>query len=92
MARLMVFNYKKNRAWAEGLHIVMQAGLTMAGCIIFCFLIGLYLDRWLGTRGIFITLFTILGVIGGGVTVYRQIIDVTEEKQESSEKPENGFR
>ena len=88
----MVFNYKKNRPWAEGLHIVMQAGLTMAGCIIFCFLIGLYLDRWLGTRGIFIAIFIILGVIGGGVTVYRQIIDVTEKKQESPEKPENGFR
>ena len=88
----MVFNYKKNRAWAEGLHIVMQAGLTMVGCIIFCFVIGLYLDKWLGTRGIFITIFIILGVIGGGVTVYRQIMDVTEEKQESPEKPENGFR
>jgi len=70
----MVFNYKKNRAWAEGLQIVMQIGLTMAGCIVFCFFIGLYLDKWLGTRGVFVTIFTILGVVGGAVTVYRQII------------------
>jgi F0F1-type ATP synthase assembly protein I len=88
----MVFNYKKNRAWAEGLHIVMQAGLTMAGCIIFCFLIGLYLDRWLDTKGIFIAIFTILGVIGGGVTVYRQIMDMTKNNKASGEEQENGHR
>ncbi len=83
----MVFNYKKNRAWAENLSIVMQIGLTMAGCIVFCFFIGLYLDKWIGTRGIFVTIFTILGVIGGAVTVYRQIIDVVEDK---SDHPDNG--
>lgn len=88
----MVFNYKKNRAWAEGLHIVMQAGLTMAGCIIFCFLIGLYLDKWLGTKGLFIAIFIVLGVVGGGITVYRQIMDVTGEGEEAPEEPENGPR
>jgi F0F1-type ATP synthase assembly protein I len=88
----MIFNYKKNRAWAEGLHIVMQAGLTMAGCIVFCFLIGLYLDRWLDTKGIFIAVFTILGVIGGGVTVYRQIMDVTKDNKAPGEEQENGHR
>ena len=56
----MVFNYKKNRAWAEGLHIILQIGLTMAGCIIFCFFIGLYLDKWLGTKGLFIIIFIVL--------------------------------
>ena len=75
----MLFNYKKNRPWAENLTIVMQIGLTMAGCIAFCFFVGLYLDKWLGTRGIFIAIFTILGVIGGGVTVYRQIMEVIED-------------
>jgi F0F1-type ATP synthase assembly protein I len=57
----------------------MQIGLTMAGCIVFCFFVGLYLDKWLGTRGILVTIFTILGVIGGGVTVYRQIMEVIED-------------
>ncbi len=76
----MLFNYKKNRAWTENLTIVMQIGLTMAGCIVFCFFVGLYLDRWLGTKGIFVTIFTIFGVIGGGVTVYRQIMEVFEDK------------
>ena len=83
----MVFNYKKNRVWAENLSIVMQIGLTMAGCIVFCFFIGLYLDKWIGTRGIFVTIFTILGVIGGAVTVYRQIMEIVEDK---SDHPDNG--
>jgi len=88
----MSFNYKKNRAWAENLTIVMQIGLTMAGCIVFCFFIGLYLDRWMGTRGIFVTIFTILGVIGGGVTVYRQILEVIEDKGSNRENRGNGVR
>ena len=78
--KTMVFNYRKNRVWAENLSIVMQIGLTMAGCIVFCFFVGLYLDKWIGTKGIFVTIFTVLGVIGGGVTVYRQIIATMNEK------------
>jgi F0F1-type ATP synthase assembly protein I len=79
----MVFNYKKNRAWAENLTIVMQVGLTMAGCIAFCLFIGLKLDQWLGTKGIFVTVFTILGIIGGGHVVYRQIMDVVQDKEKN---------
>ena len=86
----MVFNYKKNRAWAENLTIVMQIGLTMAGCVVFCFFVGLYLDKWIGTRGIFVTIFTILGVIGGGVTVYRQIMEVIETNDNDRKNRENG--
>jgi len=56
----------------------------MAGCIVFCFFIGLYLDKWLGTKGVFITIFIILGVIGGGVVVYRQIMEITEVKEEDN--------
>ena len=74
-----LFNYKKNRAWAENLTIVMQLGLTMAGCIGFCFFIGLKLDQWLETKGIFIAIFTVLGVLGGANVAYRQIMEVTTD-------------
>lgn len=84
------FNYKNNRAWAENLTIVMQIGLTMAGCIVFCFFIGRYLDRWLDTKGLFVSIFTILGVIGGGNVVYRQIMAVTGGAKQDSEQRENG--
>ena len=86
----MIFDFKKNRAWIENLSIVTQLGLTMAGCIFFCFFVGRYLDRLLGTRGIFVAIFTILGVIGGGVVVYRQILEVTEVKTEDNKDSDNG--
>ena len=73
----MPFDYKKNRPWIENLTIVMQLGLTMIGCVLFCFYLGYKLDGWLGTRGVFVTIFIILGVAGGAVTAYRQIMDVT---------------
>ena len=88
----MLFNYKKNRPWAENLTIVMQIGLTMTGCIVFCFFVGLYLDKWVGTRGIFLAIFTILGVIGGGVTVYRQIMEVIEDSSNERKKQDDGVR
>ncbi len=88
----MLFNYTKNRAWSENLTIVMQIGLTMAGCIVFCFFVGLYLDKWLEIKGIFVTIFTILGVVGGGVTVYRQIMEVFEDKANDRENRGHGVR
>lgn len=88
----MVFNYKKNRAWAESLTIVMQIGLTMAGCIVFCFFIGLYLDKWFGTKGIFVTIFIILGVLGGAVTVYRQILKTLDNQSQNKNNSINGSR
>ena len=88
----MVFNYKKNQAWTENLSIVMQIGLTMAGCIVFCFFIGLYLDKWLGTRGVFVTIFIILGVVGGAVTVYRQILQTLDNQPQNKKDSSNGSR
>ena len=84
----MFFNYKKNKVWAENLTIVMQLGLTMAGCIFLCFFIGRYIDKWIGTKGVFVTIFTILGIIGGGSTAYRQILEIT--KGAGKKSPDNG--
>lgn len=86
----MFFDYKKHQSWAENLSIVMQLGLTMAGCICFCFFVGYYLDKWLGTKGIFITIFIILGVIGGATVAYRQIMEIIEKKDNDTENPGNG--
>ena len=64
----------------------------MGGSILFCFAIGYFLDKWLRTKGLFITIFIILGIIGGGVTVYRQIEKALglKEKGDSSPEGENG--
>ena len=59
----------------------------MAGSILFCFAIGYFLDKWLGTKGIFITIFIILGIFGGGFTVYREIekgLDLKGDKRKKT--------
>ena len=77
----MSLDYKKHRAWAENLSIIMQIGLTMAGCIGFCFFIGLTLDRWFGVRGLFTVVFILLGIAGGANVVYRQIMEIIAPKK-----------
>ena len=70
----------------EQLVLVSQLGLTMVGCIGLGFAIGYYLDKWVGTRGIFLTIFILLGIAGGGFTVYRQIRELeTQETEESAQ-------
>ena len=84
----MFFDIKKNRDWAENLQILSQIGLTMAGCITFCFFVGRYLDKWLELKGVFTTVFIIFGVIGGANVVYRQIMKITQVDNEAeTEKP-----
>lgn len=85
----MFSDFKKHRQWAEHLSVVMQIGLTIAGSIVFCFFIGRALDRWLGTRGVFITIFILLGVIGGANVAYRQIMDVLQADQSKKESPDD---
>jgi F0F1-type ATP synthase assembly protein I len=82
----MTFDFKKDKAWVVHLQIVTQLGLTMVGCIAFCFFIGRCLDLWLGTKGIMVAIFTILGVIGGGVTSYRQILETLDLDRKDRDK------
>ncbi len=72
----------------DDIAIVSQLGLTMAGSILFCFAIGYYLDKWLNTKGLFITVFILLGIAGGGYTVYRQIMEVTTRDEEGKQETE----
>ena len=72
----MFFDFKKNAGWVENLTLLMQLGLSMAGSIVLCFFIGRQIDRWLGTRGVFLVVFTILGVIGGAYLAYKNIMEV----------------
>lgn len=64
----------------------------MAGSILLCFAIGYFLDKWLGTKGLFITIFIILGIIGGGVTVYRQMEEALGLKKKDKSKNNNDAR
>ena len=68
--------YQKNRAWSENLSIIMQLGLTMAGCIFVCFFTGRWLDQQLGLKGVFTVVLTIFGIVGGATVAYGQIMEV----------------
>ena len=81
--RKRIFDFRQNRTWSEGLTVVMQLGLNMAMSIILFFFMGYYLDKWLNTKGIFTTLFILLGIVGGGYTTYRQIMEIMEGKEKS---------
>jgi len=72
-------DFKRRHGWVECLALVMQLGLTMGGSILFCLAVGYYLDKWLHARGIFTAVFIVLGIVGGGVTVYRQIQKIPME-------------
>ena len=75
---------KESRKIFEQLTLVSQLGLTMAGSIGLGFAIGYFLDKWLGTRGIFLILFILLGIVGGGYTVYRQIRELEDTEKDKS--------
>ena len=75
---------KESRKIFEQLTLVSQLGLTMVGSIGRGFAIGYFLDKWLGTKGIFLTLFILLGIGGGGYTVYRQIRELEDSEEENS--------
>ena len=64
--------------------MVTQLGLTMAGSILLGLLIGYYLDKWLlHTKGPFIVVFILLGIVGGGYTVYREIMKATNQDRKN---------
>ena len=73
-------DFKKKRDTLEYLALVTQLGLTMAGSILLCFVVGYFLDRWLHTRGIFLVIFILFGIVGGGITVYRQITQLPKDE------------
>jgi ATP synthase protein I len=60
----------------------------MAGSILFCFAIGYFLDKWLHTKGLFITIFILLGIAGGGYTTYRQIMEGTDQGRDAKKEDE----
>lgn len=80
---------KPPRAVWDHMALVMQVGLTFAGSVLLCLYIGYKLDEWLDTKGLFITIFILLGIAGGGYTAYRQIMDlgITPEDDQHGDKP-----
>ncbi|HHO77301.1 MAG TPA: AtpZ/AtpI family protein [Deltaproteobacteria bacterium] len=67
---------RRDEGLIKDLAIVSQLGFIMAGSIGLSVWAGYKLDAWLQAHGIVLTLFILLGILGGGWTVYRQIQDL----------------
>ena len=68
----------------KDLAIITQLGFIMAGSIGLGFWAGYKLDAWLNAHGVMLVLFILLGIFGGGWTVYRQIQEMY--KSDTGEK------
>ena len=80
------FSFEGHAKWIDSTTLVMQLGLTMVGSILLCLAIGYYLDKWLNTKGLFITVFILFGIAGGGYTVYRQIMEATKPDENKNKR------
>ncbi|MFC1808224.1 AtpZ/AtpI family protein [Candidatus Omnitrophota bacterium] len=54
--------------------LVTQLGLTIIFSIIAGLLIGLFLDKMLNTKGVFLVFFLGIGIVGGFYKSYQQIM------------------
>ena len=68
--------------------LISQLGLTFITSLLILFFLFLFLDRKLQTNGILLIPGLILGVLSGGVAVYRLITRFyrLEEEEENAEK------
>lgn len=58
--------------------LVTQIGLTIIFSILAGLFIGIFLDRVCNTKGIFLIMFLIFGIIGGFRSAYKQILRNTK--------------
>lgn len=56
------------------LSLITQIGLTVIFSILISLLIGVWLDKLFGTKGIFLLVFLIIGIAGGFYNSYKQIL------------------
>lgn len=68
-------------SWMRELSLVSQLGITMVMSIVCFFAAGFFIDKWLNTKPVFSLIFILLGIIGGGYLIYKQIMDVIAKSQ-----------
>jgi len=72
----------------KGVYILATAGIQIVVSILIGFAMGLWLDRWLGTKPWMMLLFIMFGVAAGFLNVYRIIVNsgVAELDDEDDDK------
>jgi len=59
---------------AKDIYLVTTVGLQIVISVLIGFGMGLWIDRWLGTKPWFMLLFILLGLVAGFLNVYRVVI------------------
>lgn len=78
---------------AKALSKLTQVGITMVVTIGMCFFIGKYLDKWLGTNIIFLSIFTILGIGAAFRNLYVMVmLDYKKEEKKELAKREEDYK
>lgn len=54
--------------------LVMQLGLVIVVCILVGLGIGIFLDNFFKTKGVFLVIFLIMGIIAGFKNVYTEVM------------------
>jgi len=62
------------------LALITQLGLVIVTSILIGLFVGIFLDRKIGTGGIFTIIFVIFGAIGGFIAAYRLIKDLDKRR------------
>ncbi|NQT94884.1 MAG: AtpZ/AtpI family protein [Candidatus Omnitrophica bacterium] len=65
---------KKKNDFIYYLSLVTQIGLTIIASILIGLYIGIFLDRTLKTKGVFLIIFLLIGIAGGFYNSYKQIL------------------
>ncbi len=79
---------RKNLAYALGLgtQFGLMVAITLAGFL----LGGVYLDKWLGTKPLFMVVGIFLGFAGAGVEVRYVVLPFLEKKQKVKKDKDSG--
>lgn len=78
---------KKDKGYKEalkGLALISQLGISMITPILLGLFIGQFLDKKLGTTGVFAIIFMLLGVGGGFMSLFK--ITSTKKEEENKRK------
>ena len=82
---------EENREQALGRgYKYLAMGLRFAGGVVVFLFGGLLLDRWLGTRVLFLLLGTLLGATLGFLSVYRELTADEQKAGKASRHPGDG--
>ena len=67
---------------AKGFSLLSQIGITMVVCILGCSLLGLWIDKKIGTRPILTLIFIVIGVLSAFMNLHKTLKSYMRKESE----------